>query len=109
MLLETSATYLGPAPRRYYTLIYRYRGKGSHVWTHRFTSLDGRCRYMSWEHSKTDHAWPPLMSHQGGPWERCAESATGWFSTFRLMLFWAVILDPDGKVVFDWKRPKEVP
>jgi hypothetical protein len=113
--LETSERHWGPPPKRYYTLIYRYRGKGSNTWTHRFTSYDGRRLSSSVYGTDTwtgnnELSWPPLMQFaRKASWERCAESAKGWFGTFSFMLRWAVILDPDGRVVFDWKRHRRVP
>lgn len=103
--------HLGPPPRRYYTLIYRYASIKGNAWVHRFTSYDGKWRFGSWVSGQTttpDTDWPPLVSL--GPkahWDRQAESALSWFGTFSFMLRWAVILGPDGKVLLDWKRQRE--
>lgn len=70
-------------PRPHYTLLYRYRGKGAHTWIHRFSSLGDSFR------------------------DTCTETAYSWLNTFRFALRWAVILDPQGRVVHDWRRPKE--
>lgn len=94
---------------QYYTLIYRYAGKGSNTWVHHFTSLDVQLGSIFLrEPCSTDLAWPPMMrTSKDGPWERRYEGARNWFGTFSFVLRWAVILDPNGRVVMDWRRRKE--
>lgn len=112
--MDTSSRHLGPPPKRYYTLIYHYRGRLSKTWIHRFTSYDG-FRFLglvysvdTWQDDRGG-TWPPLVSMGlKEPWNRQSESAMSWFRTFSFVLRWAVILDPDGRVVFDWKRRKEI-
>lgn len=109
--MDTSSRYLGPPPKRYYTLIYHYRGLNSKTWVHRFTSYDGRgIPGLVWmDDSNRDLTWPPLVSMGlKAPWDRQAESAMSWFLTFSFVLRWAVVLSPDGRVLFDWKRRKEI-